>query len=38
MLFESELPEDFQSALDAWRGYVAVRKDGGSSPAPDEEE
>ena len=41
MLFESELPEDFQSALDAWRGYVAERKDG-SSPPPliggDEEE
>jgi len=26
MLFESELPEDFQNALDAWRGYVEERK------------
>ncbi len=26
MHFESELPDDFQQALDAWRGYVAERK------------
>ena len=27
MFFDSELPEDFTSALDAWRNYVKYRKD-----------
>ncbi len=27
MYFESDLPEDMQSCLDKWRGYVAGRKD-----------
>jgi hypothetical protein len=27
MQFDSELPEDFQNALEAWRNYVAGRKE-----------
>lgn len=27
MLFESELPDDFQAVLTKWRGYISSRKE-----------
>ena len=38
IFFESELPEDFTQALEKWRNYIAMRKDGMNKKAFTEEE